>query len=49
MTDLKTNVDKLIQKAADANNPDDAMRYSQAALNAAHTKHALANLTNQKD
>jgi hypothetical protein len=39
--ELKDVVDALLDKAAKCNKSDDALRYSQAALNAAHTKHAL--------
>jgi len=38
---LKEVVDKLLDKAASASDPLQALQYSQAALNAAHTKHAL--------
>lgn len=41
MADLENVVDKLLSKAASAENSQDALRYSQAALNAAHTRHAL--------
>ena len=44
MTDLQTKVDQLLEKAATANKSEDALRFSQAALNAANTKHALADL-----
>lgn len=36
MTEAKTNVEKLIQKATEADNADTAMKYAQAALNAAN-------------
>ena len=42
MTDLQAKVDKLLDKATEAQKSEDALRFSQAALNAAHTKHALA-------
>lgn len=34
--DRKTNVDKLIEKAAKSLDSNDAMKFSQAALNAAN-------------
>lgn len=36
MPELKTNVESLIAKAAQAAKSEDAMRFSQAALNAAN-------------
>lgn len=42
MNDLQTKVNELLAKAAAAPKSEDAIRFSQAALNAAHTKHALA-------
>lgn len=42
MSDLQANVDKLLNSAANAKDSGDAMRFAQAALNAAHTKAALA-------
>lgn len=39
---LQTSVDRLISKAAEAEKSEDAIRFSQAALNISHTKHALA-------
>jgi hypothetical protein len=36
MSDLKVHVESLIAKAAKAEKSDDAMRFSQAALNAAN-------------
>ncbi len=41
MSDLHKQVAALIAKAVDSSNSGDALRWSQAALNAAHTKHAL--------
>lgn len=41
MSDLKKQVDELIAKANKADKSEDALRFSQAALNAANTKHAL--------
>ena len=41
MTDLQKTVDTMLDKAAAAERSEDALRFSQAALNAAHTKHAL--------
>lgn len=48
MTELKQTVDKLLHKAASAEKSEDALRFSQAAVNAAHTKHALADLPTLK-
>jgi hypothetical protein len=46
MNDKAKEVESLIDKAAKAENPEDALRLSQAALNAANAmcslKHALA-------
>lgn len=33
-----TVIDHLLERAKDANNSDDALKYSQAALNAANAK-----------
>lgn len=41
MTELQQTVDKMLVKAAAAEKSEDALRFSQAALNAAHTKHAM--------
>ena len=41
MSDLQQKVDEMINKAAKAEKSEDALRFSQAALNAAHTKHAM--------
>lgn len=49
MTELKQTVDKLLDKAAAADKSEDALRFSQAAVNAAHTKHALADLAIPKE
>ena len=43
MTEVQKTVDALLKMAAQAQRADDAMRFSQAALNAAHVKHALEN------
>ena len=40
-TDLDKQVDTLLAKAAKAPDSGDALRFSQAALNAANTRHAL--------
>lgn len=39
--DLKTHVETLLKKAADSAQSDDAMRFSQAACNAANAMCAL--------
>lgn len=44
MSELQKTVDEMLKKAAKADKSEDALRFSQAALNAAHTKHALAPL-----
>jgi hypothetical protein len=41
MTDLQKTVNILLEKASKTDKSDDALKFSQAALNAAHTKHAL--------
>jgi len=41
MSDLNAKVNDLLAKAAAAEKSEDALRFSQAALNAAHTKHAM--------
>lgn len=41
MDDLKKHVESLIAKSANADESGDAMRYSQAALNAANAMCAL--------
>jgi hypothetical protein len=42
MTELKKHVESLIAKAAEADKSEDAMRLSQAAVNAANAICALA-------
>lgn len=44
MTDLQKQVDTMIEKAASAERSEDALRFSQAALNAANTKNAMAEI-----
>jgi hypothetical protein len=41
MNDSKKHVEELIAKAARADDPADAMKLSQAALNAANAIHSL--------
>lgn len=41
MSELEEQVHTLIEKAVQAETAETAVKYSQAALNAAHTKHAL--------
>lgn len=48
MSELQEQVNKLIEKAVNAEDSGDALRFSQAALNAANTKHALAPLEGQE-
>ena len=40
MTELQKVVDQLLKMAVQTHDSGDALRFSQAALNAAHTKHA---------
>lgn len=47
MSDLKNQVETLIEKAGNAEKSDDALKYSQAATNAAHAMCAL--VTAEKD
>ena len=42
MADMKTHVEAMIKKAAEADKSEDAMRFSQAACNAANAMCALA-------
>lgn len=44
MTEVQKIVDTLLEQAARATKSEDALRFSQAALNAAHTKHALGKI-----
>lgn len=46
---FETQVTELINKAAKAQTCDDAMRYSQAALNAAHAAQVLAETARQPE
>jgi uncharacterized protein YecT (DUF1311 family) len=48
-TELNKTVDALLKKAAETDKPDEALKFSQAALNAAHTKHALIDHQQPKD
>lgn len=45
MSDLKANVESMIQKAASSDKPDDAMKFAQAALNAANAMCSLESAT----
>ena len=49
MSDLKEQVNKMIDKAASAEKSEDALRFSQAALNVAHTKNVLDPSVPSKD
>lgn len=42
MSDIDKQVDELVSKAAKAAKSEDAMRFSQAALNAAHAAQVLS-------
>lgn len=42
MTEKKQNVENLIKKAAEAEKSEDAMRFAQAALNAANALCSLS-------
>jgi len=44
MTEMKTNVETLIKKASEAAEPDHAMKFAQAALNAANAMCCLKSL-----
>lgn len=44
MSELKKQVETLIDKSAQADKSEDAMRFSQAALNAANAMLGLSNL-----
>lgn len=41
MSELKAHVKTLVSKASQADKSEDAMRFSQAALNAAHAAQVL--------
>lgn len=43
MSDLRKNIETLIKKASEAHHSDDAMKFSQAAANAANALCALVN------
>lgn len=43
--DAKTHINKLIEKSAQAEKSEDAMRFGQAAYNAANALITIANLT----
>lgn len=47
MKDIKEQVNALIANAVNATRPDDAMRFSQAALNAAHAAQVLATIKSE--
>lgn len=44
MNEVEKAVEALIDLAVKSAKSEDALRYSQAALNVAHTKHALAEI-----
>ena len=44
MKEIQITVDELLKKAASTEKSDDALRFSQAALNAANTKYALVKI-----
>lgn len=46
---MDKHVESLIQKAATAEKSDDAMRYAQAALNAANAVRSLSETKQQKE
>lgn len=46
MTDMKTYVETMIKKAAEAQKADDAMKFAQAACNAANAMCALGTALN---
>ena len=41
---MKTEIEELAEKASKAEKSENALRFSQAALNLAHVKATLANL-----
>lgn len=47
MTNSETEIRSMISKAAQAHSADEAMRLSQAALNAAHALQTLREYTTQ--
>ena len=44
MSDMTQHIEALVRKAADAEKSEDAMRFSQAACNAANTMACLDNV-----
>lgn len=44
MTDMQKHVETMIEKAGNSEKPDDAMKFSQAAVNAANAMCCLASL-----
>lgn len=44
MSDMTDNIEELVRKASSAKDSGDAMRFSQAACNAANAKAVLDNL-----
>jgi hypothetical protein len=48
MSAIETQVKSLIEKAANSSDKDDAMRFSQAALNAAHAANVLTGIPPDK-
>lgn len=47
-TNLKSHVEAMIQKAAESTKADDAMKFSQAAINAANAMCSLETAVNLK-
>lgn len=47
MSELTTQVEKLIEKATSTSDANEALKFSQAALNAAQTYHALKDYPQQ--
>ncbi len=47
MSDIKKQIEDMVSKAAEANKSEDALRFSQAGLNAAHAAHLLYDMTNK--
>lgn len=48
MYELRTEVETMIKKAAESKTPDDAMKFAQAALNAANAMCSLETSKNLK-
>lgn len=45
--DIEKQIDVLIEKAVSAQKSEDALRFTQAALNAAHVKYSLVHMSDK--